>query len=314
MGDGTRVVLRAQDLAEIEPYRVETGDLGPSELVVRTRVTVISPGTELARWQGRQGMGRDTPPEFPISDVGYANIGTVLAAGERVGAAVGERIYTMAPHASVARVDAEHHLCVPVPPDLDDETAVFVRLATVSMTTLRTTVARAGDEVAVVGLGLIGNLAAQVFRAAGMVVHGFDLSHTRRMLAERCGLPSVHDATAMPSFARRCRLVVEATGSARALASAVTLAADGGEIVMIGAPWGGDANSVPSSHLTRAIFHRFLRLRSGSEWEIPRRPTPLAVDSIESNSLAALRWLADGRLVVAPLVTHRLRPEQIQAA
>jgi threonine dehydrogenase-like Zn-dependent dehydrogenase len=118
----------------------------------------------------------------------------------------------------------------------------------------------------------------------------------------------------MADFARLHRLVVEATGSAQALAAAVGLAQNGGEIVMIGAPWGGDENAVPSSRLTRDIFFRFLRLRSGSEWEIPRQPNPLMADSILQNVRTGLQWLADGRLNVAPLITHRLAPEQIQLA
>jgi len=107
---------------------------------------------------------------------------------------------------------------------------------------------------------------------------------------------------------------VEATGSAQALASAIGLAQNGGEIVMIGAPWGGDENSVPSSRITRDLFFRFLRLRSGSEWEIPRQPYPQTADSIWNNVETGLTWLADGRLKVEPLITHRLAPEQIQLA
>jgi 2-desacetyl-2-hydroxyethyl bacteriochlorophyllide A dehydrogenase len=322
--EARRVVIREPGQAALEPYTVATEGLGPTEAVVRTHVTLISPGTELARWQARAAFRDDWRPTFPLTDVGYANIGTVVAAGERAGVAPGQRVYSMGNHASVVRVDAERALCVPVPAELADEVAVFVRLATVSMTTLHTTLARGGDEVAVVGLGLVGNLAAQVFRACGMVVHAFDLSPARRRLAAACGLRSVHPAEAMADYAERCRLVIEATGSAEALARAVELAADGGEIVMVGAPWGGAANSVPSSRLTRSIFLRFLRLRSGSEWEIPRRPAPpLAVTrrpapptpaSIYGNSVTALEWLADGRLVVAPLITHRLPPDAIQAA
>ena len=82
----------------------------------------------------------------------------------------------MANHASVARIDAADRLCVPVPEGLPSEQAVFARLATVSMTTMRTTVAHGGDGVAVVGQGLIGNLAAQVFQACGARVNAFELS------------------------------------------------------------------------------------------------------------------------------------------
>ena len=219
----------------------------------------------------------------------------------------------MANHASVARVDAER-LCVPVPEGLPPERAVFARLASVSMTTMRTTIAHGGDRVAVIGLGLIGNLAAQVFQACGMQVNALDLSPARRAIAERCGIRSVFGPESLPDLARQHRLVVEATGSAEVLASATGLARNGGEIVMIGAPWGGEANSVPSSRILRDLFFRFLTLRSGSEWELPRQPVPQMADSILANVETGLGWLRDGRLRVEPLITHRLPPAEIQHA
>lgn len=54
------------------------------------------------------------------------------------------------------------------------------------------------------------------------------------------------------------------------------------------------------------IFTRFLHLRSGSEWAIPRQPQPLIDGSIQANSAVALDWLARGELHAAPLITHRL--------
>jgi 2-desacetyl-2-hydroxyethyl bacteriochlorophyllide A dehydrogenase len=311
---GERVIFRAPMEVEIEPFTVDTSALGPHEVVVRTHTTLISPGTELARLQGKLAFEDDVPPAFPMTIVGYANIGTVIEAGSDTGVKPGDRVYTMANHASIARFDARQLLCVPVPEELSDEEAVFARLATVSMTTLITTFARPGDGVAVVGLGLVGNLAAQVFQASGMMVNAFDLSPRRRELAGQTGVESVQGADAMDRFAQAHRLVIEATGSAQALASAIELAAPGGEIVMIGAPWGGEANSVPSSRLTRLLFYRFLRLRSGSEWEIPRQPQPLTVGSNHQNSVTALDWLATGRLNVKPLITHRVRPADVQRA
>jgi 2-desacetyl-2-hydroxyethyl bacteriochlorophyllide A dehydrogenase len=312
--DGKKVVFRTPGVAELEPIEVDEGSLGPTEVVVRTEVTLISPGTELANLHDRLGMHSDAPREYPVRNVGYANVGVVVAAGDDLRLEPGQRVYSMGNHASVIRLDARERICAPVPDGVPPEQAVFVRLATVSMTTMRTTPARGGDGVAVVGLGLVGNLAAQVFQACGSVVNAFDLSPARRATAERCGIRSVHDGARTADFARAHRLVVEATGSAQALAGAVGLAQNGGEIVMIGAPWGGDENAVPSSRLTRDVFFRFLRLRSGSEWEIPRQPNPLMADSILANTETGLRWLADGRLNVAPLITHRIAPEQIQAA
>ena len=309
-----RIVFRAPLQVERKPFELDRSPLGAHEIVVRTHVSLISPGTELALLQAKLAFEGDDPPTFPMNTVGYANIGTVLQAGTDVEVEPGDRVYTMGNHAAHARLDVRRSLCVPVPHELADETAVFTRLATVSMTTLVTTMARPGDRVAVVGLGLVGNLAAQVFQASGMRVNAFDLSPSRRVIAERCGLDSVHDGAAMDHFSQQHRLVIEATGSAQALASSIDLAAPGGEIVMIGAPWGGESNSVPSSDLTRLIFYRFLRLRSGSEWEIPRLPQPLAPGSNSQNSATALGWLTQGRLNVEPLITHRVQPAGVADA
>ena len=313
MDEGRRIVFTGPGVLEWETFSVDDHDLGPTELIVRTRVTVISPGTELARYGGktlRFGGRATTTPFLP----GYANIGTILAAGSAVPAAPGDRVYTMATHTSIARVDMRQDLCVPVPAGLADEDAVFARLATVSMTTLLNTIARGGDSIAVIGLGLVGNLAAQIFQICGMSVSAIDRSSARREIAERCGLRHIHGSADAAELAQRHRLVVEASGSAEALASAVGLAASGGEIVMIGAPWGGAENSVPSGRLTGEIFLRFLRLRSGSEWEIPRQPEPLAIGSIHQNSVTALDWLATGRLQAQPLITHRLPAEAAEEA
>ncbi len=312
--NGERVVFSAPLVSELATYELPSTPLSDYEVIVRTRVTLISPGTELARLQGKLMFDSDVPPSFPMDNVGYANIGIVLEAGAKTGVKPGDRVYTMAVHATVARVDVRDFLCVPVPEGLSDEEAVFVRLATVSMTTLVTTFAKPGDEVAVVGLGLVGNLAAQVFQASGMKVNAFDLSPHRREIARQCGIASVHGAEAFKEFEQRHRLVIEATGSAKAQVSAVEIAAPGGEIVMIGAPWGGDANSVPSSQLTRLVFFRFLRLRSGSEWEIPRQPDFFALGSIHQNSVTALDWLASGDLQVKPIITHRIKPAEVAAA
>ncbi len=306
----TRVVFPAVNEVALEQVEIDDANLAPHDVVVRTHRTLISPGTELARLRGALIFDTDEPPSFPMPIVGYANIGTVLATGPETGVKPGDRVYTMGNHATVARVDTRHMLCVPVPEGLADEDAVFARLATVSMTTLVTTFARPGDEVAVIGLGLVGNMAAQVFQASGYRVNAFDLSPTRREIATRAGIHAVQDGNDTARFSQRHRLIIEATGSAKALANCIDMAAPGGEIVMIGAPWGGDANSVPSSQITRLLFYRFLRLRSGSEWEIPRQPMPLGPGSNFENSVTALDWLDRGLLNPQPLITHRITPDQ----
>jgi len=312
--ESLRVIFPEANVVRLETVEVRDDDLGPFEIVTRTHCTLISPGTELARLQGKLMFDSEIPPPFPKNDVGYANIGTVIAAGSEAGVQPGDRVYTMGNHATISRGDVRSMLCVPVPDGLAAENAVFARLATVSMTTMILTPARPGEEVAVMGLGLVGNMASQVFQAAGYHVNAFDLAPHRREIATQVGIRHVLDGSETSQFSQRHALIVEATGSAKALASTMDMAKPGGEIVMIGAPWGGEANSVPSSQITRLLFFRFLRLRSGSEWEIPLQPTPLQHGSNFQNSVTALDWLADGRLNVQPIITHRITPDDVPDA
>src|SRR5437867_71543 len=178
----TQIMITAPLEARLVETDVPTDDLRPSEAVVRTRVSLLSGGTEGAFFRGLPLPGREPPP-FPYP-TGYANIGEVIAVGgPAAGVAVGDLVYTMSPHASIARVDAAARPCVAVPAGLPPEEAVFVRLMTVSLTTIRTARARAGDRAAVVGLGLVGNLGAQLLQNAGMTVTAADLIASRRALA-----------------------------------------------------------------------------------------------------------------------------------
>ena len=77
-----RVVFRAPMVAELEPFELEQDHLGSTEVIVRTLVTLISPGTELAILHGRLSMHTTEPHQFPKVRVGYANVGIVTAAGD----------------------------------------------------------------------------------------------------------------------------------------------------------------------------------------------------------------------------------------
>ncbi len=84
------------------------------------------------------------------------------------------------------------------------------------LTTLRIARARAGDRAAVVGLGLVGTLGAQLLREAGMAVTAVDPVAARRALAARCGRARVIDPREEGALRPEHRLVLEATGTAGA--------------------------------------------------------------------------------------------------
>jgi 2-desacetyl-2-hydroxyethyl bacteriochlorophyllide A dehydrogenase len=313
-----QILITAPREVRVMDVEVPTQDLGPTEVVVRTRVTLLSGGTEGAFFLGLSLPGQERPP-FPYP-TGYANVGEVVAVGGAVaGVAPGDLVYTMRSHCSVARVDTARQLCLKVPEDLAPDVAVFARLMTVPLTSIRVSAARAGDRCAVVGLGLVGNLGAQLLQQAGMTVTGVDLLPSRRELAGRCGIEAVVDPRQDGALRPDHRLVLEATGTAKGVVTALALAQLGGEVSLVGTPWVADP-SVPASALLEPIHLRFLRVWSGWEWQLPtldargERSFVHQPGSIAHSAEYSFELLRRGAVRVRELITHRFSPEECQTA
>jgi threonine dehydrogenase-like Zn-dependent dehydrogenase len=170
----------------------------------------------------------------------------------------GDTVLTLSPHASHALVHRDQ-VRARVSGGLDLKLAVFANLALVSMTAVRVSSAELGDCVAVIGLGLIGNLAAQLFQAQGSRVIGVDKLGVRLEIARQCGLESLVDASAEDSVSavrmltegRGAEVVVEATGAPLAAFEGMEMAAPNGELVLLGTPRGScEVDIVP---LLRAV-------------------------------------------------------------
>ena len=270
-----------------------TEPLGPEEVAGRTLVSLTSPGTEL-NW-GFLGE------KFPCSP-GYAAVFEVQAVGGEVRKfRPGDRALCMGNHRShqrLAEADA-----VPVPAGLPNERAVFARLMGVSMTTLMTTSACPGDRVLVTGLGPVGNLAAQMFHASGYETLGSEPAPARRRLAEGVGVARVLENVPVddPSFVGSVALGVECSGHEQAALDCCRVVRKGGEVVLVGVPWRQRADDLTAFAILHAVFHRYVVLRSGWEWELPHHPADFRPHSIFGNYATALAWLAGGRVNVEPL-------------
>ena len=315
---GKRIMIVGYRQVRLEPFDLATDALGPSEVVIRTKVSLLSGGTEGARFLGLPIPGR-APTPYPYG-TGYASVGEVVAVGgEHAGVQPGDVVYTMSPHASIARVDTARQLCLKVPASLPLDEAVFVRLITVPMTSLRISSARIGDRAAVVGLGLVGNLGAQLLLNAGMEVTGVDLLPTRRELAQRCGILHTIDPREEGAIRPVHRLVLEASGTARGAVTAIALAQLGGEVFLVGTPWTPDP-SVSAREILEPVHVRYVTLRSGWEWQLPvqdGRDQPNAIHqpgSIHQSTLVAFDLLRRGKIRVRELITHRFSPEECQRA
>ena len=278
----------AQNVRLIE--RPDPDPLKESEILGRTLVSLTSPGTEL-NWSAQT----TDFPYFP----GYASVVEVREMGREVkDLAVGSLLYTNGP--SAERQVFSRDQVIPLPPGLTPEVAVFARLMVISMTTLATTVVRAPSRVLITGLGPVGNLAAQIFQRCGYEVTAVDPVEARRELAGRLGLKDVRPSVqgeAGRDLEGRIGLHVECSGHEQAVLDGVRLVRPRGEVVLLGVPW-QRRTEIPAFDLLHAIFHRYVVVRSGWEWEIPRLPQDFAGASLAAHAEAALRWLAEGSISV----------------
>ncbi len=278
------VVAREQAaLVQVDAPRA----LGPSEVRGRTVSTLLSPGTEIA-WAYRGA----TFPQYP----GYAAVFEVQETGAEVtGRKPGDLLFCTGPHRSYQQVAAAN--TVPVPAGLAPQLAVLCRLMGVSMTTLVTTAARPGNLVLVTGLGPVGFLAAHAFSTSGYRVVCCEPSESRRAAAQGSGLRDVRASVPRddPALAGQVALAVECSGHEQAVLDCCAVVREGGEVALVGVPW--QKRTERSAHdLLTLVFHRYVRLRSGWEWEIPNHESQFHPHSVFGNFATALQWLADGRV------------------
>ncbi|NLN91194.1 MAG: dehydrogenase [candidate division WS1 bacterium] len=278
--------------AELAPCERPQAALSASQIEGRTLVSLISPGTEM-NWGYRNGP-------FPNTQ-GYAAILEVERVGEGVqGVRPGDWVFAQGQHRSWQRVEAIETR--PVPEGLAPEVAVFCRLMGITMSALTTTAARPPDGVLVTGLGIVGLLGAMIFDSTGYRVIGCDPDEARRARARAKGVAVALERVPCedPAYAGQIGLALECSGTEPAAVDACRAVRKGGEMILVGVPWKRTADT-PAHDLLHAVFHQYVTVRSGWEWEVPLQPQEFRRGSIYGNFAAAMEWLARGRVDVSGL-------------
>ncbi|MDR0535769.1 MAG: bi-domain-containing oxidoreductase [Puniceicoccales bacterium] len=128
--------------------------------------------------------------------LGYCATGIVAAVGAGVDDfSVGDRVACAAPHAEVVCVP--RNLCAKVPENVPPEEAVFTVLGAIALQGVRLLNPGLGDNVAVVGLGLVGLLATQLLVASGARVLGTDFDPAKCALARSLGAEAADLSTGL---------------------------------------------------------------------------------------------------------------------
>ena len=328
---------------ELRVVEVPAPEVDEWKVLVRTRASLVSAGTERAKVEiAREsllGKARRRPDQLrqvlekvrsdglgetidtvrsrleALSPLGYCAAGVV----ERVGAHVrdvqpgdvvacgGEE----AAHAELLAVPG--NLCAVVPTGVDVVDAAFTTLGSIALHGFRRADLRLGERVGVVGLGLVGQLTARIARAAGCEVLGIDLEKWRLDLAEQAGVVDetrVRGEVAAGDLATCDAVIVTAAAAATSdpVTLATDLARDRGRIVVVG--------DVLLHLERRRLYEKELELRLARsygpgrydrEYEQRGLDYPLGyVRWTERRNMGAfLALLAERRIVVSDLVTHR---------
>jgi predicted dehydrogenase len=262
--------------------------------------------------------------------LGYSSAGTVVVVGEGVAdIQPGDRVAC----AGVGHAMHAEFACVPrllvarIPSDaVSFEEAAFTTVGAVAMHGARTADVRLGDVVAVIGLGLLGQLTVQLLKAAGCCVLGMDISPERADFASRLGAdaasysPSAFRDLCMQHSSGRgadAVLIAAQTASNEPVNLAGEVARDRAVIVAVGTV----GMDVPrrlfyEKELDFRVSRSFGPGRYDSAYEQKGIDYPIGyVRWTETRNMEAfLKLLADGKLDLSPLLTHRFPIERSQSA
>jgi 2-desacetyl-2-hydroxyethyl bacteriochlorophyllide A dehydrogenase len=314
----TYILFPEKGRVTVEQEDVSLDDLKPLEVVVRNEASIISAGTELARLNGLEGL------QFPCRP-GYGSVGRVLAIGSGVtDFKADDRVFYAGKHASVQRFmhgqDHQWGLLFPVPEALSASDAVFACMAQIAMTAPNITELALSDTVAVFGLGLVGNLAAQLYRLAGARVIGIDPVARRCELAKKVGIETVIDvpperqveALKELTQGKGAAVTVDAVGHSAIINNCVEGTALFGQVILLGSPRAPfSANMTP---MMSQIHIRGLVVRGAHMWRLVPNDLRGAKHSVAWALRTVFDLIGSGKLNVRALTQPIVKPADVPAA
>lgn len=347
-------ILQSLKTGATEVAEVPCPAAGRGQLLIRTSRTLVSAGTERMLVDfgkaGLIGKARQQPDKVkqvlakirtdglaptleavfnkldqPLP-LGYCNVGRVMQVGAGVsGFEAGDLVVSNGKHAEAVAVPV--NLCARVPDGISVDEAAFTVLGAIALQGIRLVKPTLGETVVVTGLGLIGLVTVQLLRAHGCRVIGLDFDPARLRLAEAFGAETVDlsvggDPVAAAREYSRGRgvdavIITASTRSNEPVHQAAQMCRKRGRIVLVG---------VTGLELSRAdFFEKELTFQVSCSYG-PGRYDPNYEEKGQDYPFGFVRWteqrnfeavldmMADGRVDMKPLISHRFALEDAAAA
>ena len=299
--------------------------------LIKTHATLISPGTETKGVKQR----REQPSASDAKEYrfGYSAAGEILeVCGDFPRLRPGMRVAAMGWHAQHADYSCVPvNMLYPIADELPYEQACFACLGATSLQSIRRAAPALGEYGAVLGLGIVGNLAAQLAQLSGVRVMAWEALDFRIETARRCGIRNAVNFTKADAsklaqeFADPYGLdfaVIafggDATKAFEAIYPCMKLSADGhrmGRVVLVGgctfAVYGGSrmGNLDVLSSSRTGPGYRDPAYELGRDY-----PAAFVQFTTQRNLREITELMTEKRLLVEPLITHRVPLAQVGQA
>lgn len=327
--------------------------LSPGQAIVRPFYSLISSGTESASihqhgvlkavadnpshlstiWKvlsanGPTGTFAELKARFSAYAVlGYSGAGIVVAKHASVSdLEIGQRVaYGGEGSGHGEAVAINRNLLARVPDSVPLDNACFTTLGAIAMNAVRTAQLGLGESVVVMGLGLVGQIVAQLARCQGARVIGADLRRERADLATELG---AEHSVSGDQLAQRimsltngrgadCVIIAAASKSPAVAQSAIDLVRDRGRVVVVGAvplelPW--LAMYLKETELRMSRAYGPGSYDPNYEKHQHDYPLPYVRWTENRNMEEFLRLAGEGQVKLAPMITHRYPLERAAEA
>ena len=305
----------------LEDRELNIDQLQPDELYVETDYSALSTGTDRGNYEGAERV--PGAPDYPRW-VGYNNAGTVIAVGSAVTRfKPGDRVFTMKPHQSAFIIKQTENI-VRIPDGVPSESASMTYLYHLGFHALHTGEYVPGENVAVVGTGILGLTTISLARVFGARVVALSNSEYRMEFARKVGAhrafmsddPNLEQKLLEFTDGAGIDLVVLAANPWPAYRAAVEAVRKGGRLSILSLPGRGEKDLDFNPLALKWTYAKSLTIKIVSG--LPAYPYPLPDGSPRFSVVRGCEYLLhlmeDGAIRPADLITHRLSYQQAKDA